>query len=298
MPVRISKINRRNRKTVKTMKTMKAVKTMKAMKTMKRKQTGGAPLKSMPQICFGTVQANLNKTLPAAIKMGYRHIDGAEAYGPVAKSIISKELKKIPRKDMWITWKDNGITMEKIRRIIDKLDCSYIDLFLIHHSCGSPADFTELKKAQAAGLIRFYGVSNCEDIEVIKKLKKEHNIYANQIQARPPGGRVAEREPMPADFIEQCNAIGVNIMLFGTISGISNSDNFGPIIDDITNVNKYYIQKYISRMNVLMVASISGSSLQQNLDDVTFATYGAKLLSDDTIRRIEDNLKRVQLSHQ
>ena len=45
----------------------------------KRKFRGGA-LESMPQLCFGTAQANLKKMLELALRIGYRHIDGADAY--------------------------------------------------------------------------------------------------------------------------------------------------------------------------------------------------------------------------
>ena len=53
----------------------------------KRKFRGGE-LESMPQLCFGTAQANLEKMLELALRIGYRHIDGADAYsGRVIKLI-------------------------------------------------------------------------------------------------------------------------------------------------------------------------------------------------------------------
>ena len=105
-------------------------------------------LTHMPQICFGTAQYNLNKTLKKAIsELHYRHIDCAEAYANTYnnkieyKNIIKEQINLIDRKNLWITWKDNKITVDKIIQIIKDLDCGYIDLFLIHHSCGSESDF-------------------------------------------------------------------------------------------------------------------------------------------------------------
>ena len=272
-----------------------------------KNQLGGAPLDIMPQICFGTVQARLNVTLPLALSIGYRHIDGAEAeaYGSSVGGkqkyykIIRDAIKVIPRNQLWITWKDNNITLDKIRIICDILDCGYIDLFLVHHSCGEGNDFVEFKKAQAAGLIRYYGVSNCENLETIRRLKAEHNIFANQIQARPPRGKVIGRELFnPPNFIEECNRIGVHSMLFGTMSGVQSygDEVFGlPIYENMEDINKYYIHKYIlGTNNVLMVGSIGGSKLQQNFIDINDILVGRNKL-DALMHTIETKLEAMKL---
>jgi diketogulonate reductase-like aldo/keto reductase len=186
-------------------------------------------LKKMPQLCFGTAQRNINLTVPKALELGYKHIDGAELYQCISKenhttykNIIKEEIKKYGRNELWITWKDDNIKLEKIKKIINELDCNYIDLFLVHNSCGTENDFIELKKAKNEGLIRFYGISNCEDLKIVKELKEKHDIYANQIQARPPKGKVYGRELFsPENFIEECNNLGVIIMLYGSMSAIS-----------------------------------------------------------------------------
>ena len=264
-----------------------------------RKQRGGAPLAEMPKICFGTAQENLKNILTMALDSSYNHIDGAEAYAsgrPTYHGIVKNAIKTIPRENLWITWKDNNITQTKIANICKKLGCGYIDLFLVHHSCGTASDFTEFKKAQEAGLIRYYGVSNCEDIETIRVLKQEHNIFANQIQARPPGGRIENRKSLPPDFIEQCNSLGVAVMLFATISGVSNAESmdydYWP--DNVKNINKYYIDKYIkSSPNVLMVSSTTGNSLFMNIIDV----YENKpLITKEKMVEIENKLKEMSLA--
>jgi diketogulonate reductase-like aldo/keto reductase len=264
-----------------------------------RKQRGGAPLAEMPKICFGTAQENLKNILTMALDSSYNHIDGAEAYAsgrPTYHGIVKNAIKTIPRENLWITWKDNNISQTKIANICKKLGCGYIDLFLVHHSCGTASDFTEFKKAQEAGLIRYYGVSNCEDIETIRVLKQEHNIFANQIQARPPGGRIENRKSLPPDFIEQCNALGVAVMLFATISGVSNAESmdydYWP--NNVKNINKYYIDKYIkSSPNVLMVSSTTGNSLFMNIIDV----YENKpLITKEKMVEIEDKLKEMSLA--
>jgi len=304
------------------------------------------PMPEMPQLCFGTAQANLEVALSKAFDLGYRHIDGAEVYGSRGfgyepgqyKSIVKKCIQeKIPnRHDLWITWKADEPTFDKIEKIVGELDCGYIDLFLVHHGCGSDADFGSLDRAQKAGLIRYFGVSNCENIGKILELKEKYGdpFYANQIQARPPGGSIQGRGKLDADFIERCNGVGVRIMLFATMSGfigtnknnelqlkylellekypelsnnkkdiknIKDLKNINDIsiikdIKSIKDINKYYIQKYLRPSNVLMVSSLSGSSLKQNLDDVTAFLSGRELLNEEQMNRIETILMETELN--
>ena len=267
---------------------------------LKNKKGGG--LEEMPKICFGTVHDNLEQTLEIALRNGYRHIDGAENYGYEKKEIIKNVIKKcnIPREELWITWKDNNITLKKIITICSELDCEYIDLFLVHHGCGKPDDFIQLKIAQEEGFIKHYGVSNCEDLETITRLKKKHNIFANQIQARPPLGRVIGRELFdPPNFIEECNKIGVKIMLFSTINGITSSENasdkvYEYLFSSENLINKYYIQKYIlGNDNVLIVSSQTGSSIKRNIND--FINIMNTLTKEKMIE-IESNLTKTVLA--
>jgi diketogulonate reductase-like aldo/keto reductase len=275
---------------------------------------GGFDLKSiiMPQLCFGTAQVNLAVILPLALANGYRHIDGAQGYGARGyedgqyKNIIRAAISFIPREELWITWKAADITLEGIRKICVELNCVYIDLFLVHFSCGKESDFIEFKKAQDAGLIKFYGVSNCENLDTIRSLKEKHNIFANQIQARPPKGIVSKRELFsPPNFIEECNKIGVNIMLFGTMSGILNSSNMEIFSEPISKylssdlINKYYIQKYIlGSNNVLIVSSITGRSLKGNIDDFNNFIKKEEVLPAEVMTEIENNLETIILNGQ
>jgi len=262
---------------------------------------GGA---EMPKICFGTAQELLDKTLPLALDNGYTHIDGAEVYNN--HRIVRESIRLKQRRSLWITWKDNTITVEKIQDILMKLQCGYIDLFLIHFGCGVAQDYDELKKAQTAGFIRYYGVSNCEDFNTILALKREHNIFANQIQARPPGGSIQRRDGLKDNFIEECNAIGVSVMLYGTISGILNSmdlfqeENYRYWIENnnLENINKYYIDKYIrSKPNVIMVSSmsLSGESLRKNIFDVNKSIEGP-LLTAEKFNEIERKLLQINFA--
>ncbi len=284
--------------------------------------SANAGLAEMPQLCIGTVQSGVEKTLPIALRLGYRHLDGADAYGgDKYLSAMKKALKEsgIPRNQLWITWKSDDTRHENIQRVINALDCGYIDLFLVHHGCGEESDMRALQEAQGAKLIRYFGVSNCEDLVKLRRLREVYGIYANQIQARPPGGRVTGRSPMEPDFVEQCNRFGIRVMLFGTMSGVTNlmatlvDTNFNEylrvdaLITPIRSlINKYYIQQFITpeNHNVLMVGSSSGNprNLQENLRDITTALSPDPairyLLTDEQMTETETILKSLTLSHQ
>jgi diketogulonate reductase-like aldo/keto reductase len=258
----------------------------------------------MPQLCFGTAQVNLRGTLAKALEIGYRHIDGAEAYAQRERgyySVIKDCISTVKREDLWITWKGHNLTIASIRETIRKLGCEYLDLYLVHDWNGNYSDIDILKLAQAEGLIHHYGVSNCETIEDIHKLTSEpYKMYAVQNQARPPGGQIAGRGSMSPTFVDECNTLGVNVMLFATVSGYINQDTDFQLIEDIPLINKYYLQKFIlEKPNVLMVSSTNpdSNSLQSNFDDFQKVIAGEPLLTDDRMAFVEEILKSTLLNY-
>lgn len=281
------------------------------------------PLATMPQICFGTVQSNLQNSLPNALKIGYRHIDSADRYeflNPGNREIIKNSIQSFidqghQREELWITWKADDISIQDIQKRIQEIGCSYFDLFLIHHydqvkrmRGGVDGLLKILQKAKEQGLIRYFGVSNCEDINELRRLKKTYDIYANQIQARPPGGKVDGRIPtMSPTFIQECNALGVHIMFFSTMSGFTQTEfsmtyRFQEpppswYTSLVANINKYYIQRFLKPSNVIMVASISSLSLQSNFDNVSTFLGGTNLLSEKEMKEVEGRLKSISLAH-
>ena len=319
----LSQLSRENKRILAKVKAARSAAPAAAPAAAVPPPSANAGLAEMPQLCFGTAQDYLEITLPIALRLGYQHIDGADAYGgDKYLSAMKKALKEsgIPRNQLWITWKSDGITLSKIQRVINALECGYIDLFLVHHGCGNDSDMIAFQEAQAAKLIRYFGVSNCEDLVELKRLREVYGIYANQIQARPPGGKVEGRRSMEPDFVEQCNRLlGIRVMLFGTMSGVTNlmaslaTENFDEYkkVEETTNpirslINKYYIQRFITpeNHNVLMVGSSSGNprNLQENITAIATAlspdAANRRLLTDEQMVQTETILKSLTLSHQ
>ncbi len=137
----------------------------------------------IPKIGFGTWQipngeVAYESTLHA-LKVGYRHIDTAAAYGneeSVGKAIKDSKLK---REDVFITSKLKAelkgyeTAMSEFQKTIDRLGVDYLDLYLIHapkpwsvHSDGTEYTEANIETWKAfidlykAGKIRSIGVSN------------------------------------------------------------------------------------------------------------------------------------------
>lgn len=96
---------------------------------------------SIPAIGFGTFQSKpdeVGEAVEAALKAGYRHIDGASIYGNEKE--VGKALKKsgISREDVFITGKlwNNKHRGDDVEAALDQtltdLGVSYLDLYLVH----------------------------------------------------------------------------------------------------------------------------------------------------------------------
>jgi len=255
-------------------------------------------IQEIPQLCFGTGQGGFYTTLPDAFKAGYRHIDGADIYegtlreyteimGKSYFDMVKECIKLVSRNDLWITWKTSNLSIENIKEIIRKLDCEYIDLLLDHHGCNLPSE-----DAVKLGLIRYYGVSNCEDTDALRG----KNIFANQVQARPPVGNLSTSGNFNT-FVNECNGFGVKIMLYGSTSSLGDNPR-GYFYDNKSLVNKYYFQKYIKgKQNILIVSSQTGYSINLNMEDYKKIKRGEDLLTPEQMAKVEGELERYRLRH-
>ena len=92
----------------------------------------------IPAIGLGTWQSPPNQVRHAvcdALKIGYRHIDTALAYGNEAEVGQGIKDSGVPREEIWVTTKlDNTWhhrVEEGIASSLKDLDCGYVDLYLM-----------------------------------------------------------------------------------------------------------------------------------------------------------------------
>lgn len=124
----------------------------------------------MPKLGYGVYQTPPEETercVLDAIKIGYRSIDTAQAYGN--EEGVGAAIAKcgLPREELFITtkiWISNA-SYEKAKASIEeslkKLQTSYIDLLLIHQPFGDYyGSYRAMEEAYREGKIRAIGVSN------------------------------------------------------------------------------------------------------------------------------------------
>jgi len=95
----------------------------------------------IPAVALGVWQASKGEVggaVKAALQAGYRHIDGAWAYGNEAEVGQAIKDSGVDRKNIWLTSKlwNSFHAPEDIERVLDEslalLQTSYLDLYLIH----------------------------------------------------------------------------------------------------------------------------------------------------------------------
>jgi diketogulonate reductase-like aldo/keto reductase len=260
--------------------------------------------KEMPQICLGTVLHSENleqmKTkFKEAIDHGYRHIDSAQNYNNMAimPEVIQHGIKTYERDGFWITWKYVSINETKIIADINKLDCDYFDLVLIHlpsnNVNSNKKKMDILINLKNGGLIKNIGVSNYENpdklIELNEYLKtKNCCIYANQIQARPIGAGanviINRINPDYEHLLNVCGENNIRLMFFSPYNALRNrisnnnikNNQDAEIINEILSnpdfgkkVISYYTRTYlVNTRNVLINGVTNGASCIQNYDTI------------------------------
>ncbi|UXN72038.1 aldo/keto reductase [Devosia neptuniae] len=154
----------------------------------------------MPTLGLGVFQTPPDETTAAvveALRVGYRHIDTAAAYGNEREVGEGIRRSGIPRGQIFIETKiwinDYGFdeTLHGFEKSAKKLGVEQLDLLILHQALPSAFDKTleayrALEKLLADGKVRAVGVSNFMP-EHIERLLAETDIVpaVNQIEVHP-----------------------------------------------------------------------------------------------------------------
>lgn len=160
---------------------------------------------SIPQLGFGTWRAkSADSTVYDAIKLGYRHIDCATAYGNQDKvgEAFTRAMKEgiVKREDLFITsklWNKEHDDVEKaLKSVLKDLQLEYLDLYLIHWpvsmnkgpSVQPPIKdtWTQMEEQVKAGRAKAIGISNFSTRKT-KQLLETAKIKpaVNQVEIHP-----------------------------------------------------------------------------------------------------------------
>jgi 2,5-diketo-D-gluconate reductase A len=153
----------------------------------------------IPQIGLGTWPLNDEEVAPvvvAALAAGYRHIDTAYRYGNERGVGQGIRDSGIPREDIFITTKLDGIYQGDDRALagldesLQRLGLDYVDLLLIHWPLPQRDEYVStwktFERLAAAGKARSIGVSNFKPAHIDRLLAEATTRPAvNQIQLNP-----------------------------------------------------------------------------------------------------------------
>lgn len=145
----------------------------------------------------GGVNRELVESVKTALKVGYRHIDTAEAYSNEASVGVALSETDVPRSEVYITGKvaaglKDGAYRATIEAQLKKLQIDSLDLYLIHWPQDLGKDgfptieeaWRQLEEIKDAGLVKSIGVSNFRKAELqrIVDSKPKHIPTVNQIE--------------------------------------------------------------------------------------------------------------------
>lgn len=221
-----------------------------------------------------SLDRSIVEQISTAIKVGYRHLDGAELYNTEAELGAAMKESKIPRNEFFLTTKVNA-NMDDIPGTIDtslkKLQTDHVDLFLIHQPYFAEGNAAKLQKAWAAmeavlasGKAKSIGVSNYRQEELEATLQTAKVVPSvNQVEFHP----YLQREGLLPFQKEK----GIALAAFGPLTPVTRAKP-GPLDPLLASLAKKYavnegeiLLRWIMDQGVVVVTT---SSKEQRLSDM------------------------------
>lgn len=255
----------------------------------------------MPKLGYGVYQTPPEETercVMDAIRIGYRSIDTAQAYGNeegVGNAIVKCGL---PREDLFITtkiWISNyGYEKAKasIEESLKKLQTGYIDLLLLHQPFGDYyGAYRAMEEAYKEGKVRAIGVSNFYpdrylDIFHFSEIKPA----VNQVETH-----VFQQQKVAKKYMKKH---GTQIMSWGPFAEGKNDYFQNPVLKEIgAQYGKSVAQvalRFLLQSDVVVIPkSTHENRMKENFDVFDFA------LTDQDMKKIQalDTGKSLFFSH-
>ena len=161
---------------------------------------------------------NCRKSVKHALKIGYKHIDTAQAYENEEYVGAGIEDSSVDRDEIFLAskvWISNLKPEEVIsstEKSLEKLGADYVDLMYVHWPSGEYSGeetLEALQELKQQGLIENIGISNFE-VPQIEEALKHVDVYANQIEMHPL---------LPQEEIREfCEENGVEVIAYSPLA--------------------------------------------------------------------------------
>lgn len=248
---------------------------------------------TMPILGFGVFQIPdpeiCEQSVLEALRIGYRLIDTAAAYGN--EEAVGRAVKRsgIPRAEVFLTSKlwiqDQGYEQAKAAfgKSIEKLGTDYLDLYLIHQPFGDYyGSWRAMEELYKEGRIRAIGVSNFTPDRVMDLILHNETVPAvDQIETHPFNQQIATRR-----FL---NRNGIQIESWGPFAEGKNDLFSNPILASISgkygkSVAQVVLRWLIQRGIVAIPKSVHADRIAENFDIFDFSLSAQDM---DEIQRLD-----------
>ncbi|XP_030070365.1 aldo-keto reductase family 1 member C3 isoform X2 [Microcaecilia unicolor] len=252
----------------------------------------------MPIIALGTYSPDdnskeqLKEAIKVAIKVGYRHIDGAYVYGneesigPAIQEKIADGTVK--REDLfytgklWNTFHKPEFVQSILKRTLKALQLNYINLYLIHW----PVSLKALEACKDAGLVKSIGVSNFNRRQLEMILNKpglKYKPVCNQVECHP---FLTQKKLL--EFCKMNDIVLVGYSVLGSINVDMEwrNDSIPPVLHDpvVTKIAEKYNKspaqvsiRYIIQRGIVAIAkSFTPKRIEEN-----FQVFDFQLTEED-----------------
>ena len=255
----------------------------------------------MPKLGYGVYQTPPEETercVLDAIRIGYRSIDTAQAYGNeegVGNAMVKCGL---PREDLFITTKvwisNNGYEKAKasIEESLKKLQTGYIDLLLIHQPFGDYyGTYRAMEEAYKEGKVRAIGVSNFYPDRYLDLFHfAEIKPAVNQVETH-----VFQQQKVAKKYMEKH---GTQIMSWGPFAEGKNNYFQNPVLKEIgdqygKSVAQVGLRFLLQSDVVIIPKSTHETRMQENFNVFDFT------LNNEDMEKIQalDTGKSLFFSH-
>ena len=234
---------------------------------------------TMPMLGFGVYQMNdaaaCEAAVAEALRVGYRLIDTAAAYGN--EESVGRAIAKsgIPREETFVTTKlwlsDVGFDKTRLafQRSLDRLQLDYLDLYLIHQPYGDVyGAWRAMEELNEAGRIRAIGVSNFHPDRVMDLMLHNRTAPAvNQIETHPFCQQIEA-----ATFLHEN---GVQIESWGPFAEGRNNLFSNPVLSAVAtkyqrSIAQIVLRWLLQRGVVAIPKSVRPERMAENFDIFSF----------------------------
>lgn len=251
----------------------------------------------------GTFQKSLDdderciEAIRRCLDAGVTHIDTAEMYGDGhAEELVGQAIRGRSREQLFIASKALGHHLRHddllaaAERSIERMDCDYIDLYLIHH----PSDEIPIKEtmrgmaeAVRRGLVRNVGVCNF----TVQRFRAAQAASSEKIVCNQVHYSLGVREPEATGLLDYCQQNDVTLVAWQPIDRGIYQTALSPEMRDLTV--KYRctpvqsaLSWLISQKNVVAISrtmsadhlfeNLAGAQIQLEPDDIEIlrSSYG------------------------